>query len=87
MFDVEFNPKGNSILDEQLAVSGLEMNWGFAAIGAAASIFGGIMGSRSASKSNKRARKAEKEQKKFNEKIAKLTNKEKQYTYLINKYK
>jgi len=74
MFDVEFNPKGNSILDEQLAVSGLEMNWGFAAIGAAASIFGGIMGSRSASRSNRAARKAEKERKEYEKKVAKLTN-------------
>tara|TARA_Y100000361_G_scaffold12408_1_gene9828 strand:- start:3128 stop:4354 length:1227 start_codon:yes stop_codon:yes gene_type:complete len=70
-----FNPKGNNLLDEQLAVSGLEMNWGFAAIGAVASIAGGIMGSQQASRSNKAARKARKEQKKHNKKIAKLTNK------------
>lgn len=70
-----FNPKGQSLIDEQLAISGLEMHWGFAAIGAATSIVGGIMGSRSASKANKRNKKAEKEQRKHQEKIAKLTNK------------
>jgi hypothetical protein len=68
-----FNPKEN-LLDQQLAVSGLEMSWGFAAIGAAASIAGGIFGSRSASKSNKRAREAERKQREHNEKVAKLTN-------------
>jgi hypothetical protein len=70
-----FNPKGNNLLDDQLAVSGLEMNWIGAVIGAGASIFGGIMGSRQASKNNKAARKAAKEQKKHQKKIAKLTNK------------
>ena len=70
-----FNPKGNNLLDEQLAVSGLEMNWGFAAISAVASIAGGIMGSQQASRSNRAARKARKEQKKHNKKIARLTNK------------
>tara|TARA_A100001201_G_scaffold113270_1_gene96997 strand:- start:3017 stop:4228 length:1212 start_codon:yes stop_codon:yes gene_type:complete len=68
-----FNPKEN-LLDQQLAVSGLEMSWGFAAIGAAASIAGGIFGSRSASKANKRAREAERKQREHNEKVAKLTN-------------
>ena len=68
-----FNPKEN-LLDQQLAVSGLEMSWGFAAIGAASSIFGGIMGSKSAGKSNKRAREAERKQREHNEKVAKLTN-------------
>ncbi len=65
-----FNPKEN-LLDQQLAVSGLEMSWGFAAIGAIGSIAGGIFGSRSASKSNKRAREAEKRQREHNEKVAK----------------
>ena len=68
-----FNPKEN-LLDQQLAVSGLEMSWGFAAIGAGMSVLGGIMGSRSASKSNKAAREAEKRQREHNEKVARLTN-------------
>lgn len=58
-----FNPKEN-LLEQQLAVSGLEMNWVGAAIGAATSIVGGIMGSNAAAKKNKAARKAEKEQRK-----------------------
>jgi hypothetical protein len=68
-----FNPKEN-LLDQQLAVSGLEMSWGFAAIGAGMSVLGGIMGSRSASRSNKAAREAERKQREHNEKVAKLTN-------------
>jgi hypothetical protein len=68
-----FNPKEN-LLDQQLAVSGLEMSWGFAAIGAGMSVLGGIMGSRSASRSNRRAREAERKQREHNEKVAKLTN-------------
>ena len=76
-----FNPKGSHLLDEQLAVSGLEMSivitpaLAAAGISAGASIFGGIMGSRSASKQNKAAKKNEKKQRKFNKKVAKKTNK------------
>ena len=69
-----FNPKVNNLLDEQLAVSGLEMNWIGAAISGVTAIAGGIMGSQQASKSNSAAKKAEKEQKKFNKEVAKLTN-------------
>ena len=69
-----FNPKGQSLLEEQLAFSGLEMNWGFAAIAAGASILGGISGRSQAKKSNKRAKEAEKKQREHNEKVAKLTN-------------
>ena len=68
-----FNPKSNNLLDEQLAFSGLEMGVGpavvLAGIGAAASIGGGIMGARSASKQNAAARRAESEQKEFAKKI------------------
>lgn len=46
-----------------------------AGIGAATSIVGGIFGSRSASRNNARARKAAKQQRKFNKKVARLTNK------------
>lgn len=70
-----FNPKSNNLLDEQLAFSGLEMNWVGAAISAGTAIVGGIMGSRSASKKNASAKKQEKKQKKFAKKTAKLTNK------------
>lgn len=70
-----FDPKGNNLLDEQLATSGLEMNWGFAAIGAAVSVAGGIMGMNQASKNNSKAKKNAKKQKAFNKKVAKKTNK------------
>ena len=63
-----FNPKGSHLLDEQLAVSGLEMHWVGAAIGAVTSIVGGISGASAASKQNAAAKKAQKQQKKFNKK-------------------
>ena len=74
MFDIEFNPKGNSLLDSQLTTSGLEMNWFGAVIGAATSVVGGIMGMNQASSNNRSARKNYKKQKKFNKKVAKRTN-------------
>ena len=74
MFDIEFNPKGNSLLDEHLAVSGLEMNWVFSAIGAGAAIVGGIMGMNQARSANSNSRKQYKKQKAFNKKVAKKTN-------------
>lgn len=72
-----FNPKGSHLLDEQLAVSGLEMNIAgvLAGISAVASIGGGIMGASQASKNNSKARKNAKKQRKFNKKVAKKTNK------------
>lgn len=77
-----FNPKSNNLLDEQLAVSGLEMGidpgtaiLAGSAISAGTSILGGIFGSRSASKQNSRARRAEKKQKKYQKKVARKTNK------------
>ena len=75
-----FNPKEN-LLDQQLAVSGLEMNivipgaMAMAGVSAATSIIGGIMGSSSASKRNREAREAQKAQEKYQLKIAKKTNK------------
>ena len=69
-----FNPKGSHLLDEQLAVSGLEMHWVGAAIGAVTSIVGGIAGANQASKNNSTARKNARQQKKFQEKVAKKTN-------------
>jgi len=69
-----FNPKGSHLLDEQLAVSGLEMNWVGAAIGAATAVVGGVMGSNQAKSNNAKARKNAKKQRKINKKIAKKTN-------------
>ena len=58
-----FNPKGGNLLEDQLAVSGLEMNV-FAAVGAAVSIAGGIFGASQASSQNsKNAAAAKKQQK------------------------
>jgi len=71
-----FNPKGNNLLDEQMFVSGLEMNIAeiFAGISAVSSIAGGIFGASQASSQNAAAKKAQKEQKKFAKETAKLTN-------------
>ncbi len=69
-----FNPKSNNLLDDQLAFSGLEMNWVPAAIAAGTAIIGGIMGSQEADKQNRSARKAQEEQEKFQKEIAKRTN-------------
>ena len=69
-----FNPKEN-LLEQQLAVSGLEMNWVGAAIGAGTAIIGGIMGSKEASRQNKAAREAEEEQRRAAQKVANATNK------------
>ena len=73
-----FNPKSNSLLDEQLVVSGLEMAIEpgtailvGAGISAGTQVLGGIMGSRSASKQNAAARRAQAEQEKFQKKVAK----------------
>ena len=70
-----FNPKGNSLLDEQLTTSGLEMNWVGAVIGAVATVASGVMASRQASSNNARSRNATKKQRKHNKKVAKKTNK------------
>ena len=68
-----FNPKEN-LLDQQLAVSGLEMNWVGAAIGAVTSIVGGISASNQAKKNNKRAKEAQKKQQKLLNKQAEIQN-------------
>ena len=68
-----FNPKEN-LLDQQLAVSGLEMNITWAGVGAVTSIVGGIFGASSASKQNAEAKRAQREQQKIADKQAKITN-------------
>lgn len=72
MFEKRYN-----LLDEQLAVSGLEMNIVeiLAGVSAATSVIGGIFGASSASKSNREAKKAQKKQEKLAEKVADRTNK------------
>jgi hypothetical protein len=70
-----FNPKSNNLLDEQLAVSGLEMNWVGAAISAGTAIVGGIMGSNAASSQNRRNRRSRRKQKRAAKKQARRTNK------------
>ena len=70
-----FNPKIDNLLDEQLAVSGLEMNWVGAAISAGTAIVGGIMGSNAASAQNRRNRRARRKAKKAAKKQAEATNK------------
>ena len=71
-----FNPKGTSLIDEQLAVSGLEMALDpFTLVSAGLSVFGAISGSKQASKQNSAARRSEAEQKAAAEKAADATNK------------
>ena len=70
-----FNPKGNNLLDEQMAVSGLEMNWLGAVISGVGAIAGGIMGHQQARANNAAARRGQRKQEKYNKKIAKATNK------------
>lgn len=68
-----FNPKGGSLLEDQLAVSGLEMNI-FGAISAVASVAGGIFGAASASSQNSKNAAAAKKQQKLLDKQAKINN-------------
>ena len=69
-----FNPKNNNLLDEELSVSGLEMNWVGAAISGVAALVGGISASNEASKQNKQAKEAEEAQKKYQKQVAKDIN-------------
>ena len=75
-----FNPKEN-LLDQQLAVSGLEMNivitptLAAAGISAVSSIVGGIFGSSQADKQNRAARKAQEKQEKAAQEAADNANK------------
>ncbi len=70
-----FNPKEN-LLDQQLAVSGLEMNiiGVFAGISAAASIVGGISASNQAKKNNRTAQKNAEAQREASKEQADKTN-------------
>lgn len=71
-----FNPKEN-LLDQQLAVSGLEMQWvaaAFAGISAVTSIVGGITGSQDADKANRQREANAQAQRKAARAQAKATN-------------
>ncbi len=72
-----FNPKGPSLIDEQIAISGLEMNIVgavFAGISAVASIAGGISASNQAKKNNQRAEQNANEQRAAAKEQADKTN-------------
>jgi hypothetical protein len=73
MFDSELNPKGWSLLDEQLAVSGLEMSV-FGVIAAVGAVASGVMGASQASRNNATADSNREKQEKHNEEVAKRTN-------------
>jgi|TARA_Y100000033_G_scaffold13242_2_gene12220 hypothetical protein len=81
-----FNPKEN-LLDQQLAVSGLEMQIAGVAAGisAVASIAGGIFGSSQASKANAQAQANYQAQKKAAKKAAAATNKYNQEVFEADK--
>ena len=69
-----FNPKGSSILDEQLAVSGLEINfWNFV-IPAVATIGSAVIGSSASRSASRSAQKAQED------------NAQRQYDYDLEKY-
>ena len=76
----EFNPKGHSLLDDQLTESGLEMNivitpaLAAAGISGVTSIVGGIFGAKKASDQNKKAQAAQDQQQQLLNKQAKLQN-------------
>lgn len=76
----EFNPKGSNLLNEQLAVSGLEMSIVIAApvaaalIGGGTSILGGIFGASQADKQNQQAAANQAEQQKLLNEQARLQN-------------
>ncbi len=71
MFELK---KNFNLLDEQLAESGLEMTWVAAAITAATSIAGGIMGGNAAADANKKARAEAKKQRQAAKKVQRSTN-------------
>jgi hypothetical protein len=85
MFDSELNPKGWSLLDEQLAESGLEMNVLGAVIGGVTAIASGILGAKQASDSNRQAEKAYEEQQEAAEEAAKKTNKYNKKVHKVDK--
>ena len=76
-----FNPKGSHLLDEQLAVSGLEMNVvitagvALAGISAAASIGSGIAGMMGAKSANKKAQRDKRVSRGRAKAVARIANK------------
>lgn len=74
----EFNPKGHSLLDDQLAESGLVMSLEpvttAAIISGATSIIGGIFGAKKADEQNRKAQAAQDQQQELLNKQAKLQN-------------
>ncbi len=73
-----FNPKGNHLLDEQLVVSGLEMNIFGAIVGA-------VTGHNQAKKNNAKARENTKKQREHNRRIADKTNRFNAEKFVIDK--
>ena len=70
----EFSPKNNSLIDQELATSGLEMSWVGAVVAAAGAIFGGISSANAASSSNKQSKENQKKQEKYNKFVAAYQN-------------
>ncbi len=87
----EFNQKNNSLLKDQLAQSGLEMNIviapavAAALIGGGTSILGGIMGSKQASDQNAAAADAQRRQQELLNEQAKLQNEYNQRKFEVDK--
>jgi hypothetical protein len=70
----EFSPKNNSLIDQELATSGLEMSWIPVVAAAAGALIGGIGAAKSASSSNKQAKANQKAQAKYNKFVADYQN-------------
>ena len=70
----EFSPKNNSLIDQELATSGLEMSWVGAVVAGVGALFGGIASANAASSSNKQAKKNQKAQAKHNKLVAAYQN-------------
>ena len=71
MFEVGFNPKGSTLLQEELSVSGLEMDIVITGgmIAGAGAVLGGISSMFGASNKNKQAKAAAKRQNKYNKDV------------------
>ena len=85
-----FNPKGGNILDEQLAVSGLEMNIDpFSAAQLGIQLTQTFLGIGQARSANAAARRTERKQQKLLNKSAKLQNKynEKSFEAMVDNYR
>ena len=70
----EFSPKSNSLIDQELATSGLEMGWIGAAIAGVGAVIGAVSGASQASSANKQSKSNQKAQEQHNKLVAAYQN-------------